>query len=534
MGKVFNTTADCKPDLHYMVSLDKRLTEIRKLIDRGDYFAINRARQYGKTTTLRALGSFLQPEYCVILMDFQMFGAGEFADENEFSLSFARTFLRILKRNRLPDQDAFSHRVNILERAVAQRQSGFRLQQLFENLSDLCAASHKKMILMMDEVDSATNNQIFLDFLAQLRAYYIDRDVQPTFHSVVLASVYDVRNLKGKLRPEDQHRINSPWNIAADFKVDMSFSKEEIAGMLREYEADHDSGMDTDEMAGLLYEYTSGYPYLVSRLCKLMDEQVYGRSGFGTGNRVWTRKGFNEAVKILLNEKNPLFESLIGKLTDYPELSQMLDRALFAGKSIVYNTDNAIIDRGEMFGFIKNSQGIAVISNRLFEMRLYNYYLSTSEMQNQELYTASLEDRNQFITGGQLNMRLVLEKFVMHFHDLYGDSNEKFVEEEGRKYFLLYLRPIINGTGNYYIESRTRERKRTDIIVDYRGVQYIIELKIWRGEEYNNRGEAQLAGYLDDYHQKKGYMVSFNFNKKKQIGVHELVIGEKVLVEAVV
>lgn len=208
MGKVFNTTADCKPDLHYMVSLDKRLTEIRKLIDRGDYFAINRARQYGKTTTLRALGSFLQPEYCVILMDFQMFGAGEFADENEFSLSFARMFLRILKRNRLPDQDAFSHRVNILERAVAQRQSGFRLQQLFENLSDLCAASHKKMILMMDEVDSATNNQIFLDFLAQLRAYYIDRDVQPTFHSVVLASVYDVRNLKGKLRPEDQHRIN--------------------------------------------------------------------------------------------------------------------------------------------------------------------------------------------------------------------------------------------------------------------------------------------------------------------------------------
>ena len=128
--------------------------------------------------------------------------------------------------------------------------------------------------------------------------------------------------------------------------------------------------------------------------------------------------------------------------------------------------------------------------SRLFEMRLYNYYLSTSEMQNQELYTASLEDRNQFITGGQLNMRLVLEKFVMHFHDLYGDSNEKFVEEEGRKYFLLYLRPIINGTGNYYIESRTRERKRTDIIVDYRGVQYIIELKIWRGEEYNNRGES--------------------------------------------
>ena len=131
-------------------------------------------------------------------------------------------------------------------------------------------------------------------------------------------------------------------------------------------------------------------------------------------------------------------------------------------------------------------------------------------------------------------MKRILEKFVEHFHDLYHDSNEAFVEEVGRKYFLLYLRPIINGPGNYYIESRTRNLGRTDVIVDYLGEQYIIELKIWHGNEYNRRGEAQLTGYLDDYHKTKGYMISFNFNKKKQIGVREIVIGEKVLVEAVI
>ena len=72
------------------------------------------------------------------------------------------------------------------------------------------------------------------------------------------------------------------------------------------------------------------------------------------------------------------------------------------------------------------------------------------------------------------------------------------------------------------------------MIVDYRGEQYIIELKIWHGQEYNNRGEKQLVEYLDDYHIKIGYMVSFNFNKKKQIGVHEVILGDKILVEAVV
>lgn len=62
-------------------------------------------------------------------------------------------------------------------------------------------------------------------------------------------------------------------------------------------------------------------------------------------------------------------------------------------------------------------------------------------------------------------MRQILERFVIHFNDLYGDSDETFIEQEGRKYFLLYLRPIINGTGNYYIEAETREQKRTDVIV---------------------------------------------------------------------
>lgn len=59
----------------------------------------------------------------------------------------------------------------------------------------------------------------------------------------------------------------SPWNIAADFLVDMSFSTEEIAGvMIQEYESAHHTGMNLCQMTQLLYNYTSGYPYLVSGL----------------------------------------------------------------------------------------------------------------------------------------------------------------------------------------------------------------------------------------------------------------------------
>ena len=53
--KTFNTTAVCIPEKHYMVDLSERVTEIKKLVDSGKYFTINRARQYGKTTTIDAL-----------------------------------------------------------------------------------------------------------------------------------------------------------------------------------------------------------------------------------------------------------------------------------------------------------------------------------------------------------------------------------------------------------------------------------------------------------------------------------------------
>ncbi len=96
------------------------------------------------------------------------------------------------------------------------------------------------------------------------------------------------------------------------------------------------------------------------------------------------------------------------------------------------------------------------------------------------------------------------------------------------------MKPIINGVGNYYVEAQTRDTKRTDIIVDYLGEQFIIELKIWHGNEYNERGEKQLTEYLDYYHKDKGYMLSFNFNKKKETGVKELVVCGKTIVEAVV
>jgi hypothetical protein len=526
MSKVFNVTGACNPAKHYMVDITERLVAIKELVDKGAYFTMNRARQYGKTTTLRELCKYLRQSYYVVYIDFQsQMSNAKFRDENTFSIAFAKAFVRKFEDTCGDITDSLKAEIAILKNEITNNKDDIDLVELFLYLSNICKVSDKPIILIVDEVDSATNNQVFLDFLAQLRGYYLDREYSPIFQSVILAGVYDVKNIKRKIRPDEEKKVNSPWNIATKFDIDMSFGIEDIKGMINEYEIDNHTDMDIPKMAQLIYDYTSGYPFLVSRICQILDEEVEGMA--------WNKEGFLEAIKIILTEKNALFESLVNKLTDYSEIRNIVYDILFNGKDISYTALNKSIDTAEMFGFIVNQNNKVVISNRIFETILYDYFLS-NEIIGNKMYDVALCDKNQFIYSGHLNMKLVLEKFVETFDYIYGDENEKFKEEVGRKYFMLFLKPIINGTGNSYIEARTRNMKRTDIIVDYLGEQFVIELKIWSGQKYNEDGERQVAEYMEYYHLDKGYMLTFNFNKKKNIGVNEIKYGDKVLVEAVV
>ncbi|MDE7201306.1 MAG: 9-O-acetyl-N-acetylneuraminate esterase [Lachnospiraceae bacterium] len=535
MTRYFNTEGACRPEEHYMVKLDDRLNQIKTmLVDRKKYFVINKGRQYGKTTTLKALAKYLVTDYIVFSLDFQKMGTKTFADESAFSKGFLDKLLAALKRAEIEEKEMLQAMLSDFK----NNNSNIVLDDLFEFLSSMCESSPRPIILMIDEVDSASNNQVFIDFLAQLRAYYLDREETPTFHSVILAGVYNIKNLKLKLRSESEHQYNSPWNIAADFEVDMSFSADQIADMLEEYEADHQTGMDIKEVAEELYQYTSGYPVLVSSICKKIDEKIYKFELFGDLSKAWTKAGIEEAVKYILIDQTPLFESMIRHLDDYPEMKQMFHSMLFQGNEFTYNLDVKEISLASMFGYAVNQSGKVRVANRIFETRLYNYFLSETELSgtdaSKEIGNMAKRDRSYFIHDGMLDMDTVMRRFVETFTDIYGEENTKFIEEYGRKFFLLYLRPIINGTGNYYIEAQTRDERRTDIIVDYLGEQFIIELKIWRGNEYNERGERQLTDYLDYYHKDKGYLLSFNFNQKKEVGVKEIRIGDKTIVEAVV
>lgn len=526
--RYFNTEGSCSPEEHYMVRLDDRLARIkRQLVDRNKYFVISRGRQYGKTTTLQALAKYLGDTYLVILLDFQRIGTDGFVDSPTFVHAFVGLLIEAVEMETLGGETMLEP----LRELIGKDNAG--LNDMFVQLSRMCKSSSRPVVLMIDEVDSASNNQIFIDFLAQLRSYYLARKKMPTFQSVILAGVYDIKNLKLKIRPDSEHQYNSPWNIAADFNIDMNFSTDQITVMLDEYERDHQTGMEVRVVAEEIYAYTSGYPVLVSAICKNIDEELAEESRFEKPRTAWSAQGVAEAVKQILRKSTPLFESMVKQLDLYKDLESMIEGILYQGRRIPFEIDVKPINIGKMMGFLQEENGQVAVANRMFEMKLLNTFIAREALES-ESYRSAQNDANQFIRNGRLNMSLLLKKFVDHFHEVYDDRDERFIEDNGRRFFLLYLKPIINGTGNYYIEAQTRDARRTDVIVDYRGEQFIVELKIWRGKEYHERGERQLTDYLDYYHKDKGYMVSFNFNQKKETGVKELHIGDKIIVEAVV
>ena len=250
MAKRFNTTGTCFPQRHYMADVSAKFDVALKLVEYGEYFAINRPRQYGKTTMLYMLSDELRKsdEYIVFNTSFEGLGDAIFNDEK----TFASGFVSVLGRY------ATVYAPNLVNWINEQSIKVDSLKILSDFITELVIKADKKIILLIDEVDKSSNNQLFVSFLAMLRNKYLERSSFPTFHSIVLAGLYDVKSLKLKLRPNEEAKYNSPWNIATDFNVVMELQPNEIVPMLEDYAAEQNVSMNTEGVAQVMkvcFEY---------------------------------------------------------------------------------------------------------------------------------------------------------------------------------------------------------------------------------------------------------------------------------------
>lgn len=157
----------------------------------------------------------MQDDYIVIHLSFE---AADEWFESLYTLAqgLSRKIERVLRRQGGSDEE-----LRIWEHPISKE---FPFDDFGNKISDFCEKSDKKIVLMIDEVDKSSDNQIFVSFLGLLRSKYLEQlqGNESTFHSVISASKY-----------------NSPWNIAAEFDLNLNFSADDIQTMLKEYEEDY-------------------------------------------------------------------------------------------------------------------------------------------------------------------------------------------------------------------------------------------------------------------------------------------------------
>ncbi len=508
MAKEFNTSVTCDPELHYMVDTTKKMKVFERLIDKKKYFTITRARQFGKSTSLNWIYDNLSDRYLVVPASFELFSENDWNDDNAFCKYFCTKMIKPLSQ--ISDYKSFWVEVSKIEK--------INFDILASKITEFCKSIGKKVVLTIDEVDKASYNEVFVRFLGMLRNMYIFREkfkvYDYTFWSVILAGVYDVKNLKLKIRPEEEHQFNSPWNVAAEYDLDMTFNPQEISTMLADYENENHIGFDIKEISEEIYKYTSGYPVLVSRVCKEIDEKF---------DRNWTKDGVLQAVNSIIKDNRlTLFSDITKNIETYPDLKKMLRAISMENFKINYYADIFPVEMARSFAYIRPDKNSgAIIHNLIFQQRINNYFIAESQLNS---ITSNAGPSVYSDKNGDLNMPLIISRFAdimcrrKETKQKAEDGGQKtFIEREGRFMFICFLKPIINGSGFYYSEPENDDGSRMDLVVTYNHKEYIIELKIWHGTEYEISGRDQLSEYLDARCQSEGYLVTFSFLKEKTV-----------------
>ena len=501
MKKKFNITGVCYEQIHYMMDVSQKMREVMEMVYGGDYFIINRPRQYGKTTTLFLIERALEKstDYITINLNFQGIDEKWHKSDENFAMMFFKQIAKFLRKEE-PTLSLF----------LEEEQSEISdMDSLSDFITKLVVKTKKKIILLIDEVDASAKHAPFINFLGMLRTKYLSRFSarHATFHSIALAGVHDIKTLKNKLRTQEESQYLSPWNIATDFEVRMSFIPTEIIPMLAEYEEAENITMDKASIAERLYYYTSGYPFLVSKLCKIIAEKLAPKKA----EKHWVLEDVEVAVRLLLKETNTNFDSLIKNLENNQALYDLTYKLIIEGDKIPFNQYNPTIHQGVLYGVFKKN-GQLKIHNRIYEQLIYEYMTSKTLTQ---FPSSNIYAGHFLLDNNALDMKAVLLKFQQFMKEQHSNKQVDFLEIQGRLIFLAFLAPILNGHGYSFKEVQTSLEKRLDVIVTYFQHQYILELKQWYGEKAHQKGLDQLADYLTIHGQDKGYLLIFDNRKKK-------------------
>ncbi len=466
----FNTSGPNIPRQHYTIQRTELINKGIKLVKDDRYFTIWAPRQTGKSTYFRQLAEELnnhdyKPVY------FSVEGFDDYSAADMFD-----TFCRELK-----DQQGIDWKIETFK----------DFEKQISNCKD------KKVVIIIDEIE-ALNPKIFGQFLHIIRNLYHTRN-DHCLKSVILVGV---SNIVGVVSDNA-----SPFNIADNLNVPY-FTDVEVLELLEQHETETGQLFET-KVKNKISQITANQPGLVNGFAKkLVDDYP--------NNKKITYKEYLKIEDWYLTEaidKN--FSNIQNKAK---QERRFVERLLFTEDKIPFKIDRPAIKLLHTNGLIKKDKdGYVIFWVPFYRKRLYDAFYPYTNGEQRQISRTIFADE-YFTETGDLKLEKLVETYKEYVKrrgfnphrekDEHG--NYKSIKEAALIYsFETYIHAFITQTeGKIYREANTGLGK-SDMIVNVKNKEYLIETKIYHAHKQFNDGKKQLAYYCKSLGLDKGVYLVF-------------------------
>ena len=492
----FETRGPVYAEDNYVVARTDELADFIKRIERGRYIVLFAPRQTGKTTFFRNALDSLEAEdstYFPIQLNFE--GYVE-SDADAFYISLSEDICKQIRKVYQKCQMDPSDQLNRLL-ADTQITEPISMRRFFENLGELL---EQRFVMIIDEFDAIPKDAL-RGFLHSLRQIYLSgRERCP--HSIGIVGVKNITQL-------NYDRSISPFNIQDEFKLP-HFTLGQVQELFSQY-TDEVGQPFTPETIEAIHKQTAGQPVLVNRFAQILTEELdipksepITMEHFSAAHIQLLREGHTNIDHLIANvRKDRRFEALLMKIASYDE-------------GVRFSLYNEHINELATYGVItEGADGMCQIINPIYHYCIMDTFKPiVNGLEHEYLPEDNREGFQDYLTpDGQIQMAALLD----NFRDFIARAGFKILqvpdtpqEYVGQHLLFAYLEQFVQIVGgSMHLEVQTG-RGRMDILILHRNRKYIVETKIWGGDNRYQTGKAQLAAYVRSEGTEEGYYVVFD------------------------
>jgi hypothetical protein len=446
-----------------------------ELVQKERYFTLFAPRQSGKSTFFKMLGEQMKTEgYKVCYTNFEYF-----AKESQHD------FLKHLSRKMREFWE------------IAIDDSSFETI-----MTSVEQAKNTKLILVVDEVEGI--NAAYLNtFLHTIRALYHTRDS----HCLKCVILVGVQNITGVMQG-----AVSPFNINEEMEVPY-FTNAEICELLEMHEiASAKLGKPqifSEKVKERICYMTAGQPGLVNGFAGSLVKLFPDVPVFEYEHYVEIEENY-VAIKINKNVSN-----IVEKAKKYREF---VEKLLFKETPFKYMVQDERIKELAVNGVIgTDKQRNIIFPVPLYRKCLHAAFAAPLNGESEEIQK-NIEIDEYFTADGFLNIDKIIRDYQIYAkrrgfrYFLEKDENGKRVglREAALVYsFETYIQSFLMVLkGKSYLEPHVA-LGRSDLIVNIRGTEFVIEAKVFHNSTQIIDGKIQLAYYIKSLHLTKGVYLIF-------------------------